>query len=206
MLRQGRLVKPAGFIPTQLDKRQTGEAIQIGLNDLAVLRMQRAGDQHPRAFGQNALGHEDRFSGCRRAIVHTGVGDFQAQQGSDQRLELENDLERPLAHLGLIGCVGRGKLRPLYDLVNHDRNEVSIGSGSKKRPLRAVADLPFGERSQALGNLRLRQAGGEIKVGVLPEVLGQVADQILNGIHPQDGQHGLNIVLSMRDITHDGLS
>ena len=46
---QGRLVKPAGFIPTQLNQRQTGEAIQIGLNDLAVLRMQRAGDQHPRA-------------------------------------------------------------------------------------------------------------------------------------------------------------
>ena len=94
--RQGRRLKPAGFIPTQLNQRQTGKPIQIGLNDLAVLGVQRAGDQHPRAFGQNAFGHEDRFSARGRAIVHTGIGDFQAQQGSDQRLELENDLERPL--------------------------------------------------------------------------------------------------------------
>ena len=202
---QGHLVKPAGFIPAQLDKRQTGEAIQIGPNDLTVLWMQRAGDQHPRAFGQNALGHENRLSARRRPIVHAGVGDFQAQQGSNQRLELENNLECPLADLGLIRRIGRGKLRPLYDLVNHDWHEVGIGSGSQKRPLRAVAGLLFGERSQTLGDFGLRQAGGKIKVGVLPQVLGQVANQVLNRIHPQDGQHGLNIVLSMRDVTHDGV-
>jgi len=84
------------------------------------------------------LGHEDGFGDGRTALVEGGVGDVQAGELADEGLELEDDLERPLADLGLVGRIGADELAPRAQVVDDRRDEVLVGSaaeeGQKSRP------------------------------------------------------------------------
>ena len=51
---------------------------RVGLQHLAIFRMQRARHDHAVPPGQ-PLGHQHGFGGRRRAVPHRGVGDFHAR-------------------------------------------------------------------------------------------------------------------------------
>ena len=108
---------------------------RVRADDLAVLRVQRARQHDARPFRLDAQRHEHRLRGRRRAVVHAGVGHLHPEQHRDQRLKLEDRLQRPLAHLGLVRRVGGVELGPLQDLVDHRRHEVRVGAGAEEAVL-----------------------------------------------------------------------
>ena len=80
------------------------------MGDPLGFRMDHLGDQEffP-AF--DPLGHEHGFGDGRGPVVNRGVGHIHSRELADQGLEFKDGLERSLADLGLIGSIGRVKLR-----------------------------------------------------------------------------------------------
>ena len=74
--------------------------------------------------GLGAHRHQHRFRGRRRAVVHGGIGNFHSGQLANQGLKLKNVLQCPLRYLGLIRCIGRKKLGPLYQMVDNCGREM----------------------------------------------------------------------------------
>ena len=69
------------------------DSLQIRVDGLAVVRVDAPRDEH--AFApREALGHEHRFGGGARAVVHRRIGDGQAEDLAHDRLKLE---DRPAA-------------------------------------------------------------------------------------------------------------
>ncbi len=76
--------------------------------------------------------HEHRLGRRAGPVVEAGVGNVHAGQLGDERLILEDRLERPLAGLGLIGSVGRVELAAGGDEIDHRGDEVVVGSAAEE--------------------------------------------------------------------------
>ena len=77
----------------------------IGFKDVAVFRMQGAGDKNSAAAGET-LGHQNGFGRGGGTVVHGSVGDFLPGELTHQSLKLEDGLKRALGDFRLIGSVG----------------------------------------------------------------------------------------------------
>ena len=77
-------------------------------------------------------GHEHGLGDGAAALVEAGVGDVQAGQLADQRLELEERLQAALAGLGLVGRVGGVELAAAGDGIDHGGDEVVVAAAAEE--------------------------------------------------------------------------
>ena len=146
---------------------------------LARLRVQRLGDHDLLPPGRQ-LGHVAGVGGHRRAVVAGRVGDVHPGQLADRRLVLEDGLQHALAHLRLVGRVGRQKLAALQ----HACRPRPARSGRRYR--RPGTTAP-GRRHVSGG--QLRHVGDQLGLGQRrPDVerpaeaqrLGDVGEQLFD--------------------------
>ncbi len=98
---------------------------------LPIFRMHGFRDHHSFAIG-DAIGHQHRFGGGRRAIPHGGVGNILAGKLAHHGLKFENGLQRALADFRLIGSVGSEEFSAQQNCVAHHAAQVVVDSGAKK--------------------------------------------------------------------------
>ena len=98
----------------------------------AVLGMDALGDQDLVPLRRDAHGHEHRLGHGAAAVVKAGVGDVQAGELADERLELEERLQAALAGLGLVGRVGGVELAAAGDGIDDGGNEVVVAAAAEE--------------------------------------------------------------------------
>ncbi len=124
--RRGILATPRHFRQPDI-----GVAREVGLDHLAVMRMDTPGDDDPVAAG-DAHRHQGPLRQGRRAVIQRGVGHLHVGQLADQRLVLIDRLKQPLAHFGLVGGVGGRKLGAGEDMAHRAGDEVVVAPAPQK--------------------------------------------------------------------------
>ena len=126
------MVPAAGPSATQgdLGEREVGPG-EVGLERLAVVRMDAAGDEDVLAAGRPA-GHEGGFRGRRRAVVVRRRDDVHPGQLGEERLVLVDRLQGSLADLRLVRRVGGVELAPQEQLVDDRREVVAVDAGAEE--------------------------------------------------------------------------
>ncbi len=76
--------------------------------------------------------HADRLPAGGRAVIHRSVGDLAAVEPRDLGLELEQDLQRALRDLRLIGRVAGQELAALDQMIDARRDMVAIGAAAEE--------------------------------------------------------------------------
>ncbi len=127
---QGGLVEAAGALIRHFFGPDP-QVPDVGPDDALILGMQGGRNEH---FGPvlQPVGHQDGLGRPRGPLVEGRVGDIHAGQLADQGLVLENGLEGPLAHLGLVGGVRRYELAPRAQVVHDRRDEMVISPASEE--------------------------------------------------------------------------
>ena len=196
---QGRAVDAAVPAEGDLDGLEA-EVPDVGPDDLAVLRVERPGDEDLRPVGQ-PVGHEDGLGRPGRALVERGVGDVEAGELADERLELEDDLERPLADLGLVGRVGCHELAPRAQGVDDRGDEMVVGAAAEEGqeprvgvPRRGLLHLP--------DEVELGHGPRQREVPRQADVLRDAAEEVRGRADADRGQHLLPVVVAEREIAH----
>ena len=114
---------------------QTGRVVEIGADDVAIMRMEAAREDDLVLAGQPPR-HQHGLGGGGRAVIHRGVGDLHAGQVRDLGLELEQHLQRALRHFRLVGRVGGQPFGALDQVIDGRRDVVAIGAGAdEERPV-----------------------------------------------------------------------
>ncbi len=149
----------------------------------AHLRIERLGDDNLVPPGRLA-GDQAGICGDGGAVVARRVGDVHSGELADRRLILEDSLQRPLAHLGLIRRVRRQDLSALSNRVDHCRHVVVVDACSEKRQLQPGVDVSRRQLGEMLDQLELRQRGADFEIAPQPEVLGEICEQRLDRVHP----------------------
>ena len=129
-----------------------------GRDRVAIVRMKVAGD-HRLAPPGDAMRHQHRLGGGGRAVVHGGVGDFQAGEHRHLGLELEQILQRALGDLRLVGRVRGEELGALDQVIDRRRQVVPVGAAADEERHCARCDVLARHAAQAAARPRSRPRG-----------------------------------------------
>ena len=153
--------------------------------------IQRASEDGTLAL-RDALGHQQRFADCRRAVVDRCIGCVHAQQLAGQRLKLEHGLQRALADLGLVGRVGGVELGQAHDVADRGRRVVVVSpAADEARPVPDRHILP-GDVRQVAACLHLRQGWRQVERWKA-EIRRHVSEQIFYCRGADGAQHLLAV-------------
>src|SRR4051812_20992574 len=94
--------------------------------------MNTLGDEHLPVPARRTNGHQGGFSYGAATFVEAGVGHVHAGELADERLKLEERLERSLARLGLVGRVGSVELTAAGDRVHDGGDEMVVATGAEE--------------------------------------------------------------------------
>ncbi len=136
-----------------VDERDV-EAVEVRLEHLAVVRVQPGRDDDL-AAAREAHRHQRRLGRGRCAVVHRRVRHLEAGERADQRLPLEDRLQRALADLGLVRRVGGGELGARDQRVDRAREVVRVAAGAEEPGARLRMLVLRGERGEVLEHLLL---------------------------------------------------
>ena len=159
-----------------------------GAHDVPHLGVERLGDDDLRPAGR---GPRD-VAGVRRdrqAVVAGGVRDVHPGQLADGGLVLEDRLERPLAHLGLVGRVRGQELATLHHGVADRRDVVVVDAGPEELDLAARVDVPRRELGQVGHQLGLGERRLEVELTPQPDRLRDLVEELLDGSDADGGEH-----------------
>ena len=139
------------FGAARRDRRARDVAGQIGhgFHGLGIMRMQAAATGPPCRAG-DALGHQHRFGGGGRAVIHRGVGHLHAGEQRHLGLEFEQILQRALRDFRLIGRVGGEKFRTLDQMIHRRRHMMPVGARAaeeRRRPGRHILRRQLDKRA-----------------------------------------------------------
>ncbi len=168
---------------------------------LAHLRVQRLGDHDPGA-ARRLPGDVARVGGDRHPVVAGCVGDVHPGQLADRGLVLEDGLERSLAHLRLVGRVGREQLAALHDGVDDRRHVVVVHPGAEERELAARARVAPGQLTQVRPQLALGQRRVDPQRPVEADVRRDLGEQVGDRVHADRGQHRGPVGVGQRGEAH----
>ena len=179
----------------------TGKA-RHGLGRFGIVRVQPIG-QNGAAAARDAGGHGDGLPAGGRAVIERGIGHVRAEQPGNLRLELEQDLQRPLGDFRLVGRIGREELATLDQVIDRGGNVVAIGpSTQEKRRVTRREVLPRQPAHMAFhGHFAgvERQAGDRCRL----QAIGRdVSEKGVDVIDPDLRQHGTAIIGGERKIAH----
>jgi hypothetical protein len=127
---------------------------------------------------------------------------FHAGQRADHRLELEDRLQRPLAHLRLIGRIGGVELAAQQDVVDSGWDEVMICPRAAKDREVARMIVGFSQRLQLRHDFKLTRWIGQVQGGEAV-CRRHGVEQVLNGWDANRRQHLLAFGVGMRNVTHE---
>ena len=162
--------------------------------------------RHP--HGLPARGGHAQVDGLDRgtaAVVERGVGHRQPGQPGHHGLVLEDRLQHPLGHLGLVGRVGGDELGASGEGPGHRRDLVVVGAAAGEAD-QAVGSgpVPVGEPLHGGQDVGLAHAGGQLEPALEPQGLGDHVEQLVDRGETEEGQHALDLVVGVRDVGAHG--
>ena len=178
-------------------------AAQVGRDRLLVVRVQRL-DHERAALVVEPARHQHRFGRRRRAVVHRRVGDLETEQLGDDRLVLEDRLQRALRDLGLVRRVARVPLGAREQRVDRRRDRVRSDAATDERD-RAVRGrrrpAVVRDRAQVVEQRSLvERLDVELPLGA--QSLGDVLEQRSEAGLADDAQHARDVSVGVRQIPH----
>ena len=163
-------------------------ADRVGGERLAAVRMKAAGDDELGAFGR--VHRQVARRGDRaRPLVEPGVGDRQPGQLRHRGLELEHHLQAALGDLRLVGRVRREELGARGDRVDDRRHVVVVHPGAEEGHLLFGVGVPPGQRREALVDLGLAHAFGQVERPAEAQRAGDLLEQLVDGLDTDRGEH-----------------
>ena len=171
-------------------------AVAIGAHGVDGVRMGRAGDQGHPALALPA--HGRRLGGGGGPVIHGGIGHVHAGELADHGLILEDRLQKPLAHLRLIGGIGRQKLLLGGDVFDDGGNVVVIGPRAPQNG--GVGAVFGGHGGHRPGGLQLAHAVGDVQRLPQQHLLRHVPVQVHDILQPHGAEHLLPLGLGGGDI------
>ena len=172
----------------------------VGPDDAFVLGMQGRGDEDL-GFVFQTGGHQHGLGRARGAFIQGGVGDIHPGELADQRLKLENGLERPLAHLRLVGSIGAEEFAPGTQAVDDRRNEVIVGSPAEEGQIIREGVHPPDLRKMP-DELQLRHRSRKVERLAEPNGVREAAEQFIHRGDADRGHHFPAVFFTQRNITH----
>ena len=154
---------------------------------LHVLGMDIARHEHLVAAGVDER-HHRRLRDGGRAVVERRVRDVERGQLRDQRLELEDRLQRALTGLRLVRGVGGVKLGFRRDGGYRRRDEPAIHAAAAKRQAIGIHAVPAGQGRDLGHGLELRQAVRQLQ-RVEAKRLRYIDQQVVHRSHANGLQH-----------------
>jgi hypothetical protein len=144
---------------------------------------------------RDPLGHQDGLGRAGRAVIERGVGDVQPGELADERLVLEDDLERALADLGLVGRVRADELAPRAQVIDDRRDEVVVGPSAEEGQVAGVGVLAADPVDRP-DELELRLGRRQVERPVQPDRFGDAAEQVGDRAGARPGQHLLLVFVA----------
>jgi hypothetical protein len=178
------------------------EVGEVGRDDLAVLRVHRAGEHDPALAPGDAQRHQHRLGHGGAAVVEAGVRDVHAGQLGDQRLVFERRLERPLARLGLIGGVGGVILTPRGEVIDHGRNEMVVASCAEETRSDVAPRVPANQAGDVRGQFHFAQRWGDRQRACEPVFRRDHVEELIERVESDRPEHDAHVVGRVRDIGH----
>ncbi len=127
-------------------------------------------------LGQHPMRHQDGFGGGRSAVVHAGVGDLEAGQLRDKRLEFEDRLSGALTDLGLVRRVAGSEFRACGNRAHGRRYVVAVVAAAEKADETARALIARRERCKFGRDFGLGTAWCDLDGGGVTQGGGDVCD------------------------------
>ncbi len=124
-------------------------------------------------------GDEARIRCHRRTVVAGRIRHVHRGQLADDRLVLEDRLEDPLAHLGLVGRVRREKLAARQEGIDDRGDVVVVDPHPEEAQLTGRIGVPRGELLQVADECRFRQRPGDVELAAEPDALRDLREQLV---------------------------
>ena len=116
----------------------------------------------------DAVGHHHRLGTRGGAVIERGVGDLHAGQQRHLGLELEQILQGPLRHLGLVWGVGGQEFAALDQMIDRGRHMMVVRPTADKERSRAGGEILRGHPRNRPLDLDLAHRRWEIDEAVEP--------------------------------------
>ena len=173
-------------------------SVRVTAHDRQPVRVHPVRDRDPPATRHGAR-HQARLRQRRRAVVHAGVRHVHAGQLADQRLELEDRLQRALAHLRLVRGVARQELPAHHERRDDRWREVAIRARAEEARVFRRGPVARRQRSRIVEQLQLRQRVGKSELRAA-EFRRYVIEQRVGGCGADRAQHRRAIVVGERNV------
>jgi hypothetical protein len=177
------------------------EMPRAGLDDGDRLRVaERVDEEGLPLRAAHPAGHGHRLGGGGGLVQQGRVGQLQAGEVDDHLLVVQERLEPALAHLGLVGRVGRVPARAFQKVAqDHRRGMGAVVAHADQRHRRLVGGRQLG---QAVERLRLGQRAGKVeRRGRADRGRDRALDQLGQRAQPEFGQHRLDVLRARADVT-----
>ncbi len=179
------------------------DAVDVGGDGARVVRVDAGRDHGALAPGEPAR-HQHRLGGGAGRVVHGRVGDRQAEDLADDRLELEDDLQGALRHLGLVGRVRGVELAAVEELVRRGREVVVVRAGAQERE-HARRRVAGGQILQLAHQRGLVHARRQIERPRQPRLGRDGAVERVERGQVDRREHRGDLLAGVGQVAHDGL-
>ncbi|MPL96681.1 hypothetical protein SDC9_42863 [bioreactor metagenome] len=148
-----------------------------------------------------------RLCGGGGSVVHGGVGDLHACEFTDHGLVLEDGLEGSLGHFRLVGSVARGEFSPGDDAVHGGGDEMVIDARTEEAGQVVGVPVAPGQFPEVPDHLRLRKGLRKVREVLLPDLLRDTREKIVNGADAEVFEHPAPVFRRGGNVpAHGGLS
>ena len=142
--------------------------------------------------------HAHRLGGGRRLVEQRGVGDLQAGQLGDRRLEVEQRLEPALADLRLVRRVGRVPRRVLEDVaLDHAGGDGGVVAHPDQRAARPVLG---GEAAQGAEHVGFAACRRQVQGVVTDRSRQRLVEQRVEAVDAERVEHVAQLVVVGADV------
>ena len=138
------------------------------------------------------------------AVVEGGVGHGQAEETAHHGLVLEQRLQHPLGHLGLIGRVGGHELGAHGHPAHHRGYVVVVGArAGEAHQVPSHGPVAAGQTLHLGHHVGLGQTGGKVEAGQA-QGLGDGGEQLVQRGEPEEAEHGVDVGIGVGDEVSHG--
>ena len=141
----------------------------------------------------------DRFDGRRCSVINRCIGNWEPGQAGYKGLVLEQGLEHPLSHLGLIGRIGRDELGAAPERPRHRRHVVVVSAPTRETDELTGGPVPPCQPGHFGRHVGFGHPRGQVEAASQPECLGYALKEVGWAREPQITQHPGEIVIGVRD-------
>ena len=167
------------------DAQLVAGAVAVGADGVDHVGMGGGGHQRHPALAVTA--HGGGLGGGGGAVVHGGVGHVHAGEHADHGLILKDGLQQALAHLRLIGGVGRQEFFLGGNVLDDAGDIVVVGAGAPEDHV--VHPVLRRHGADGAARLQLAHAGGDLQRPVQIHLRRHIAVQLTEGGQADGLQH-----------------